>query len=258
MKLDAYIKLSKSLYNYKKKYPEILEKAIELSKIINHSSYYTDLLEELTSQGEVKKSIDLVFSIPKQINDYGTEPAYKFHVKSYYKFQVFLKEFSKIIMNLGEKDKTIAVIELITDSKLKSTAYAEIASIQKRKLQNERSLEILKQIERGSERLYAYIQFGKTLPFEEAQNILKTITNEENKNAIVKGVSENIHVKMEFSKDVNPYLYNYSYYTQNLSNILFNQAKMACFFEEEPNEEKLDMLNEVLDIKDWRRISASA
>ena len=52
--------------------------------------------------------------------------------------------------------------------------------------------------------------------------------------------------------------YNYSDYTQNLSNILFHQAKMACFFEEERNEEKLDMLSEVLDIKDWRRISARA
>ena len=68
LKLDAYIKLSKSLYNYKKKYPEILEKAIELSKIINHSSYYTDLLEELIAQNEEKKSIDLLFSIPKQIS----------------------------------------------------------------------------------------------------------------------------------------------------------------------------------------------
>ena len=61
---------------------------------------------------------------------------------------------------------------------------------------------------------------------------------------------------MEASKSVTPYLYSYSKYTQYLSNILFHQAKIACFFEEERNEEKLDILSEVLDIKDWRKISA--
>jgi len=71
-------------------------------------------------------------------------------------------------------------------------------------------------------------------------------------------MSEKINEELEISTSVNPYLYNHSDQIQNLSNILFYQAKMACFFEEERNEEKLDMLSEVLDIKDWRRISASA
>ncbi|WP_296636225.1 hypothetical protein [Polaribacter sp.] len=53
-------------------------------------------------------------------------------------------------------------------------------------------------------------------------------------------------------------LYNYSEYTQYLFNILFHQAKIACFFEKDHSEKKLDMLSEVLDIKDWRRISARA
>ena len=56
--------------------------------------------------------------------------------------------------------------------------------------------------------------------------------------------------------DIAPYLYNHSDLTKTLSNILFYQAKMACFFEKERNEEKLDMLSEVLDIKEWRRMSA--
>ena len=40
--------------------------------------------------------------------------------------------------------------------------------------------------------------------------------------------------------------------------VLFYQANMACFFEKKRNEEKLDMLSKVLDIKDWSRISANA
>ena len=113
-------------------------------------------------------------------------------------------------------------------------------------------------IKQGTSRIRAFNDFGKTLAFDKTQNILKIVPTEENKNALIKGMSENINEKMEASKAVNPYLYNFSVYTQHLSNILFHQAKIACFFEEERNEEKLDMLSEVLDIKDWRRISASA
>ncbi len=71
-------------------------------------------------------------------------------------------------------------------------------------------------------------------------------------------MSEKINEELEISTSVNPYLYNHSKYTEYLSKILFYQAKIACFFEKERNEVKLDMLSEVLDIKDWRRISASA
>ena len=84
------------------------------------------------------------------------------------------------------------------------------------------------------------------------------ISSENNQGAFIKGMSEKINEQLEPSENPNYYLYNYSEHTQNLSNILFHQAKIACFFEEERNEEKLDMLSEVIDIKDWRRISAIA
>jgi hypothetical protein len=32
---------------------------------------------------------------------------------------------------------------------------------------------------------------------------------------------------------------------------------MACFFEDDKKEEKLDLLEQVIDIKEWRKISAS-
>ena len=61
----------------------------------------------------------------------------------------------------------------------------------------------------------------------------------------------------DFSINDFNFLYLFSNYPINFYKYLSYQAKMACFFEEERNEEKLDMLSEVLDIKDWRRISAS-
>ncbi|MAJ07132.1 MAG: hypothetical protein CL827_09800, partial [Crocinitomicaceae bacterium] len=120
------------------------------------------------------------------------------------------------------------------------------------------AIQIADNINQGSERIKAFIDLGKTPTFKEAQNCLPMISSENNQGAIIKGMSENIYEQMESSKAVNPYLHNYSENTHYLSNILFHQAKMACFFKEERNEEKLDMLSEVLNIKDWRRISASS
>ncbi len=60
---------------------------------------------------------------------------------------------------------------------------------------------------------------------------------------------------MDLQIDNNPFLYRFCEHTPYLSDILFYKAKMACFFEKERNEEKLDMLSEVLNIKDWRRVS---
>ena len=62
-----------------------------------------------------------------------------------------------------------------------------------------------------------------------------------------------------FSYDIkNSFLFNLSKQSKTQVHFLFYQAKIACFFENKRNEEKLDMLSEVLDLKDWRRISASA
>ena len=120
------------------------------------------------------------------------------------------------------------------------------------------AIQVAENINQGSELLKAFIDFGKIPTFKEAQNCLPMISSENNQGAVVKGMSEKIYKEMKLSEDIYPYLYHHSKYTENLSYILFHQAKMACFFEEERNEEKLDLLSEVLDIKDWRRISASA
>ena len=64
---------------------------------------------------------------------------------------------------------------------------------------------------------------------------------------------------LSFSYDIkNSFLFNLSKQSKTQVHFLFYQAKIACFFENKRNEEKLDMLSEVLDLKDWRRISASA
>ena len=57
------------------------------------------------------------------------------------------------------------------------------------------------------------------------------------------------NIEFQFlSKNQNPHE-SFSY--------LFHKAKMACFFEDDKKEEKLDLLEQVIDIKEWREISAN-
>ena len=85
--------------------------------------------------------------------------------------------------------------------------------------------------------------------------ITSKINSEYDKNIIIDSVSKKI-MENYGSPDINQFIYNFHQNTQSLSNILYYQAKMACFFEKDRSEKKLDMLSEVLDIKDWMRISA--
>jgi hypothetical protein len=106
-------------------------------------------------------------------------------------------------------------------------------------------------------RIRVFTNFGQELHYEVAQELLVTIPSEANRLAVVSGMSKRIQESMENSLAINPYLYRHADQTKYLSNILFYQAKMACFFEKERNEKKLELLSTVLDIKDWRRISTA-
>ncbi|MAW84258.1 MAG: hypothetical protein CL832_07645 [Crocinitomicaceae bacterium] len=235
-----YIEISKVLMELGEK-EESLKVATEITNTDSKSKAYRELSKILMKQRKKKESLELIS-----------------HISNDYSKSIAIKDISKILMEIGEKEESLKLASQITDASLKSEVYSELSKILMEQGKKDKSLQIAEKIKIVSCRLDTYNYFGKTLPFEEAQNLISSIASEENIIEVIKVISENIYDQMEPSEDLNPYLYNYSYYTQNLSNILFHQAKMACFFEEERNEEKLDMLSEVLDIKDWRRISASA
>ena len=50
------------------------------------------------------------------------------------------------------------------------------------------------------------------------------------------------------------YFIKYNDQYKGLINLLFYKAKMACFFEKERDEERLDLLSEVINFKEWREI----
>ena len=164
---------------------------------------------------------------------------------------------SKVLMERGDKEESLRLASEITDPRQKSEAYAAISKVLMEGGDKEESLRVASEIFRGDERIRVFTNFGQELHYEVAQELLATIPSETNRLAVVSGMSKRIQDSMENSLAINPYLYRHADKTKYLSNILFYQAKIACFFEKERNEKKLELLSTVLDIKDWRRISTA-
>ena len=253
-KFEAYIEISKVLME-QGKMKESLKVASEIAKDYSKSIAYRKISKVLMEQGKMKESQEAMKESLKVASEITGD---------YSKFKAF-GDISKILMEQGKKKESqeamkesLKVASEITDDYNSSWAYSEISKLIMELGEKEEAFRLAEEIKQGSERLKAFIDFGKKFTFKEAQNCLPLISSENNQGAFIKGMSEKIYEQMKLSEALYPYLYNYSKYIQNLSNILFHQAKMACFFEEKRNEEKLDMLSEVVDIKDWRRISASA
>ena len=239
----------------KKKASQILNKSAQIAKELKYfsspsilSNLYSDITIAFIHQRKKNESLRFVLEI--------TDDSIK--SITYSKLYRVLMEQGKMKESKEAMKESLKVASEIANDYSKSRAYAEISTVLMEQGKMKDAIQIAKKIKKGSDRLGIFNRFGKTLIFKEAQNILKTILSEDNQSAVIKGMSKKIKEQMELSEAVNLYLYNFSEYTQHLSNILFYQTKMACFFDEEHNEEKLDMLSEVLEIKDWRKISASA
>ena len=74
-----------------------------------------------------------------------------------------------------------------------------------------------------------------------------------NKNTI-SGVSESYIENFESNKNVMPYLFRFSKYTDFLPNILIHFSKVYSFNKNVENEDKLEILSEVIDLKPLREI----
>ena len=159
-------------------------------------------------------------------------------------------------MEQGQMEESLKVASQITHENKKSKAYSEISMILMDQGKKEESLRVVENISIGDLLLQTFYDFGKTLSFKESHNLQSTITSEKSKMSLIEGVSMAINSQLELSENVNPYLFNFSVYTQYLPNILFHLSKIACFFEKNHNQKKLNILSEVLDIEEWRRISA--
>ena len=146
----------------------------------------------------------------------------------------------------------------ISHAKDKSKAYSAISKLLMEQGEKKESFQLAEQIMMGSERNECYNELAKMIPVKEAIASVKKHELGNNESSFVLGISRKFNDIYETTGDEYSYLYTFSQYTNYLQNILFHKAIMACFFEKERNEVKLDMLSEVLDIKEWKRISTSA
>ena len=175
-----------------------------------------------------------------------------------------LKAISRNLLDLGLYDKAYSVINGIKDNFHKAGALIEycnfishkneVVDIENIILESFDLVENLDQRERNF--FYSGIGFDRSLSSTVFERCYVLINRNNYKKKFFEGISKKIKSSDAIKYDVNPYLYLFSDQTKNLSNILFYQAKIACFFEKDYSEKKLDMLSEVLDFKDWRRISA--
>jgi len=225
---------------------ESLEMADKITNRTQKSMAFAIISKSLFEQGrknESEKMMKESIRIANDLDKWGKSIAYR----------VIAINLNKI-KNI-DVEENIRLCSVIEDDNDKSIAYGEISKMLMEHGKMKESLSLAAEIKHATKRLKVFTDFGKNLTFKEAKNIVYSISSQENKNAFIKGLSKKINNQMETSVAINPYLFNYSELTQNLANILFYQAKIACFFEKERNDEKLNMLSEVLDIKDWRRIS---
>ena len=148
---------------------------------------------------------------------------------------------------MGFHDKAVSVINGIQDDFFKAKALIEYCNFitQKNEAINVdhiilESFGLAENFERILSRNQFYLGIDLSFNTTIYERCYELINGKNYKKKFIEGISKKIKLSNELNYDVNPYLYKYNDQTQNLSNILFYQAKMACFFEENRNEEKLD------------------
>ncbi len=230
---------------------------------------YSQISKLLSDKG---KKVDSIIIMEKCL-DYFNEIK-----SSHTKFKALI-QISKVLMDIGEKEKSLQVVSKIIDnwerdkafqttatgyrSNPFNLAYRKLSIILIQKGDQTGAIDLASKITSSYERRLCFTYIGLYCSEDQVLTLFNGIEIQ-NKDFFINGLFHKIFWNSfinEFSFGECNHLYHFSQYIQHLHivpKILIFKTVRACFFEKERNEEKLDMLSEVLDIKDWRRISASA
>ena len=99
--------------------------------------------------------------------------------------------------------------------------------------------------------LQDYSCFSKFLSFQDILKFSKLFKNDK----LVKVISKDFNLRPINYNEEYMYLSNLFDYTSNLPDLLLYKAKIACFYEKKRDEEKLNLLSQVIDVDEWRKIS---
>lgn len=208
------------------------------------SRAYIDISKSLIEYGENLKVNEILVNLFRIAPNLGSRD----------QIEVYSDIF-KIFIDLGDIKGALKIRTKIKNDRYQCNFYKKTSKVLLENGFFQNGIDFTTKIKNGRN---AFLKsLGVIIDSTDLNLITSKINSEYDKNIIIDSVSKKI-MEDYGSPDINQFTYNFHQNTQSLSNILYYQAKIACFFEEERNEEKLDMLSEVLDIKDWRRISASA
>ena len=265
---------------------ESLKIASKLHVAVDRCILYSKILKEMVKQGHKAESLEIASKIECEevsLQDYIYSGLCESLIKqddksgalellskikdNYYEYQSLL-EFSSDLFNSGNKKESQEYLERALISaqgihkkytfKDESDALIKIANVLTKQENYEKAINVILKINSRGLIESKLTEIAKFINKSKINYLLSKIESKECSLAFTKGLAQSIKESNDNYLDINSFLFNYSQTTENLHDVLFYKTKMACFFEEQRNEEKLDMLNEVLDIKDLRRIRASA
>ena len=95
-----------------------------------------------------------------------------------------------------------------------------------------------------------YSCFNKFLSFKDILSFSKLYKSD----TLVEAISKDFNLRPTNPNEEYMYLSVLYDYTNNLPDLLIYKAKMACFFETKKDEEKLNLLSQVINIDDWRNV----
>ena len=256
----VYLDIAKVTFKYSKIHLsedlilEIISSAKNIRKKPRLVGAFISLYEFFQQMGEIKRAKQFILEAWAETSNMIDGP-----IKSrmYVDISRVLFQFGEIKKSKSALQESKLIASKIEDDLLVSGVYKEISKVLMEQGEREESLKIASNIASGSIRFAAFSDFGFSNNYKKAKQLLNLIPIDINEHAVIVGMSERIRDSKDNSFFVHPFLYQYADKTLYLPNILFYKAKMACFIEKERNQEKLNMLSEVLDIKVWRRIIAN-
>jgi len=227
-----------------------LSRAVDIGEEIEDDfdrySWYEFYSKFMMKKGEISESLEFASKIPE-------DDGYDFLKSSLY------LELVKLLVDSGKFESAVDLVSKIPEDELeeRDNAYGYISKSLFARGKIKESAELLKSINRGSGQLAVMRESGISTNKNDVNKVFKKLDNPNYRFSFLEGISSQIGGQSLSLSEHSDLLFNYSSSVNLLQNVLFSVAKEACFFELERNEEKLDMLSEVLDIEDWRRISSS-
>ena len=161
---------------------------------------------------------------------------------------IVLKKLSEIYILKGSLDLSLKIIDDIQYIYTKDSALNYICGDLIKKRDTKKWSEILINYNSIGNRRAACYNYGLVAKHEDWKKTADILKDLNDKEAFVFGLSRQIKYHPKHLQNIFPYLYNFSYLSSRLSNLLISEAKNIYVEGFDSNKEKLNILREVISI----------